>query len=171
VEKYFERGGSVLDVPCGTGRLWSILLAHGLRVTGGDISQAMLKLARQQFSDHKDVAFHEVDVEKLPFTDNQFDYLTCYRLMAHLPPKVKRAALSEMMRVTRKTAIINYHFASSSPLGLFNRMFRKHAYPAFPQQESELRDEIGKMNCKLCEIRRLSWYERSSALVVIQKNC
>ncbi|MEW6437217.1 MAG: class I SAM-dependent methyltransferase [Pseudomonadota bacterium] len=48
VEMACERGGSVLDLACGTGRLTIPLAQAGLRVTGGDISAGMLKRARQR---------------------------------------------------------------------------------------------------------------------------
>ena len=46
VEMARERGGSVLDLACGTGRLAVPLAQAGLRVTGGDISADMLLRAR-----------------------------------------------------------------------------------------------------------------------------
>jgi SAM-dependent methyltransferase len=48
IEVACERGGSVLDLACGTGRLTVPLAQAGLRVTGGDISVDMLRRARHR---------------------------------------------------------------------------------------------------------------------------
>ncbi|MEH2622813.1 2-polyprenyl-3-methyl-5-hydroxy-6-metoxy-1,4-benzoquinol methylase [Bradyrhizobium sp. AZCC 1719] len=47
VETARERGGRVLDLACGSGRLTIPLARSGLRVTGGDLSAKMLERARR----------------------------------------------------------------------------------------------------------------------------
>ncbi|UPJ49079.1 class I SAM-dependent methyltransferase [Bradyrhizobium sp. 200] len=47
VETACERGGRVLDLACGSGRLAIPLARSGLRVTGGDLSAKMLERARR----------------------------------------------------------------------------------------------------------------------------
>src|SRR5579872_6695029 len=40
----------VLDIPCGTGRITELLLEQGLTVTGGDVSPAMIEVAREKLA-------------------------------------------------------------------------------------------------------------------------
>jgi len=47
VETACERGGRVLDLACGSGRLTIPLARAGLQVVGGDLSQEMLQRARR----------------------------------------------------------------------------------------------------------------------------
>jgi ubiquinone/menaquinone biosynthesis C-methylase UbiE len=47
VETAHERGGRVLDLACGSGRLTIPLALSGLQVTGGDLSAKMLERARR----------------------------------------------------------------------------------------------------------------------------
>jgi SAM-dependent methyltransferase len=47
VETAHERGGRVLDLACGSGRLAIPLALSGLQVTGGDLSAKMLERARR----------------------------------------------------------------------------------------------------------------------------
>jgi len=170
VSRYFDGPGKLLDLPCGTGRLLGPLLDRGFEITGGDISEAMLKEARSRFQNRPGITFRIMNAESLPFEDNAFDYLTSYRLMCHLPPAVREKVLSEMIRVTRKVLVINYHFAAASPLYLFNKLFRKINLSPYPLKESGLRHALdARRDADLLEIRKLSWYERSSALVILKK--
>jgi ubiquinone/menaquinone biosynthesis C-methylase UbiE len=165
VDRYFTSTGTVLDLPCGTGRLLPVLINKGFQVTGGDISTEMIEYAKNRYPQ---AVFEKVDAEDLPFEDNSFDYLTSYRLMCHLPQKIRRKVISEMVRVTRKVVLVNYHFESFSPLALFNRFFRKNSYANYPVSSRDLTEDLVGLNVDLLEIHKLSWYERSSALVALQ---
>ncbi|MBP9866133.1 MAG: class I SAM-dependent methyltransferase [Candidatus Omnitrophica bacterium] len=168
--KYFSSPGTVLDIPCGTGRLLPILFDAGLSVTGADISEEMLAVAKQRFADQATARFHKIDAEHMAFEKNAFDYVTSYRLMCHLPPEVRTRVLNEMVRVCKKTLVINYHVETWTPLYLFNRIFRKHMAISFPLTEADLRRELtARPDVELLEIRKLSWFERSSLLVVLRK--
>jgi SAM-dependent methyltransferase len=46
--KQLPRGSTILDLACGDGRLTGVLAANGFRVTGLDISEQMLKFARER---------------------------------------------------------------------------------------------------------------------------
>lgn len=167
---YFREPGTLLDIPCGTGRLFPVLLSRGLKITGGDISAQMIEVAQKKYGANQHVNFRQVNAEKLDFEDNTFDYLTSYRLMCHLPPEIEKRVLNEMIRVTKKILIINYHFACLSPLYLFNSIFRKQFCPVRLLKPKELAEQIKlRSDVELVAIKKLSWYERSSALVILRK--
>ncbi|MCR5822686.1 MAG: bifunctional demethylmenaquinone methyltransferase/2-methoxy-6-polyprenyl-1,4-benzoquinol methylase UbiE [Bacteroidales bacterium] len=65
---------SVLDVACGTGDMAVELVRHGCDVTGIDISEEMLAIAKQKAENAKWIV---ADAENLPFDDNAFDAVTC----------------------------------------------------------------------------------------------
>ncbi len=169
INHYFDRGGTILDLPCGTGRLLQAYQAGEFEVTGGDISNEMLDVARERFKSNPLFSFERCDAEALDFSDNAFDYLVSFRLMCHLPAEIRRTVLLEMLRVTKKVLVLNYHFDVNTPLLLFNKMFRSHLCSPYPLIEKELRQDLASLNVEFCEIRKLSWYERSSALVIIRK--
>ncbi len=169
INKYFT-AGTVLDLPCGTGRLLNPLIESGLEVTGGDISLQMMAVAQARYKGKKNIRFEKVDAENLSFPPNHFDYLTSFRLMTHLPPEVRQKVLGEMVRVTRKMLVINYHLDCFSPLNLWNRIFRPGTCPLFTLNKSQMLAEIGAhKNIEICDIWRLSAIERTSHVVILKK--
>lgn len=48
IRKYIKRGGRVLDIPCGYGRLSNILAGLGYRVTGVDINKYFINIAKKE---------------------------------------------------------------------------------------------------------------------------
>jgi len=69
----FSKEGQILDVGCGTGRHAVELAARGYRVTGIDLSAAMLEQARLKAARQRlDIEFIQCDARNLPF-DRRFD--------------------------------------------------------------------------------------------------
>ncbi len=88
--------GNVLDVACGTGDMAVSLVERGCTVTGIDLSEEMLAIARQKAPI---VTFMIADAEHLPFPDASFDAVTCafgVRNFVHL-----EQGLKEMLRVLK----------------------------------------------------------------------
>lgn len=99
--KQLPRNWRVLDVACGTGRLWQPLVSHFAFVQGVDISSEMLTVARSHYAGVHNVAFEEADATALPFADNEFDCAFCVRFFGHTPSDVRLIVLREMARVTQ----------------------------------------------------------------------
>ena len=93
----WPRGGHLLDLGCGTGRLASALAAAGFRVTGADRSAGMLQQARQ-----RGVAAACAGADALPWADGTFDGAISVAVMHHLAAApLVAAGIAEMVRVTR----------------------------------------------------------------------
>ena len=97
-------GKKALDIGCGTGRISLILAKLGAKVTSLDLSAAMLKHLKLE-SRKKKVASRITTIEsssdKLPLNDKLFDIVTCFGLLEHLPPAVRRRTISEAFRVLK----------------------------------------------------------------------
>jgi phosphatidylethanolamine/phosphatidyl-N-methylethanolamine N-methyltransferase len=94
-------GGHVLEVGVGTGISLPLYAPH-VRIVGTDISEAMLKKARQRVSElHlKNVeGLAVMDAEKLEFPDNSFDVVMAQYVVTAVPNP--EAALDEFARVLR----------------------------------------------------------------------
>ena len=88
--------GEVLDVACGTGDMMLELLKQGADVTGVDLSEEMLAIAKRKVESGK---WKVADAEQLPFHDECFDAVTCafgIRNFVHL-----EQGLKEMVRVLK----------------------------------------------------------------------
>ena len=71
-----RRGERVLDVACGFGRHSAELARRGLRVTGADLSSAMLAEARRLWRGRPGLGFVRADMRRLPFRA-RFDAAAC----------------------------------------------------------------------------------------------
>jgi SAM-dependent methyltransferase len=82
----------ILDAGCGSGRNM-VELAHFGSVTGTDVSERALELARERAVGAAELA----RLEQLPFADGSFDLITCLDVIEHIPDDV--GALRELRRV------------------------------------------------------------------------
>jgi ubiquinone/menaquinone biosynthesis C-methylase UbiE len=105
--------GEVLDVGIGTGANLPCY-PPGLRITGIDLSPAMLAVARQRAQElGVDARLREGDAQALPFDDASFDTVVCTLVLCAVPDD--DAAIAEMHRVLRPggNLLLLDHVASS----------------------------------------------------------
>jgi ubiquinone/menaquinone biosynthesis C-methylase UbiE len=96
--------GDVLEVAVGTG-LNLALYPSGTRLTGVDLSPAMLARARSRSAAiGRPIELKEADVEALPFDDGTFDTVVCTLAMCAVPDE--RAAILEMSRMLRPGGLL-----------------------------------------------------------------
>ncbi len=92
-------GERILDVGCGTGNFSLKLARTGARVTGVDLSEDMLDVARRRGAEEgQSIEFFRTAGESLPFDDGSFDAAITMATLEFVddPEKV----LGEMLRVT-----------------------------------------------------------------------
>ncbi len=128
IETGLTRGGSALDVACGSGKLTAHLAriagADG-RVVGLDFSPEMLAVARR---DHPGLEFAEGDALNLPFDDAAFDVATIAFGLRNLADPVR--GLREMARVVRRRAVV-LEFVRP-PKGLLGGAYRMYLRAVLP---------------------------------------
>ena len=104
---------SVLDVPCGTGRITELLLQEGLNTTGGDISTQMIDVAQRKLRRFgRQVTFQQLDLDALALPENSFNLVTCIRLFHHLHTDERATVLEQLARVSNRYVIINVSYSS-----------------------------------------------------------
>jgi ubiquinone/menaquinone biosynthesis C-methylase UbiE len=100
-----SRGSKVLDVATGTGQQAFAFAKHGHDVTGVDLTESMLAIARKH-NENGFVKFEVGDATHLRFEDNTFD-ISCISFALHdMPLTIRKKVLREMVRVTRPKGII-----------------------------------------------------------------
>jgi SAM-dependent methyltransferase len=99
-----QSGQAVLDIACGPGtvtRLAALRVGPSGRVTGCDLSPAMLELARSKSPSNTSapIDYLECPADSLSVPDDAFDLVTCQQGVQFFPNRP--AALAEMRRVLR----------------------------------------------------------------------
>ena len=104
-------GSTVLDIPCGTGRLSLFLNRIGYHVEGGDISAAMVKKSQKKaaLAGINGIKFSVIDAENINFPDEYFDAVVSLRLLGHTAPPVRIKILRELSRVCKGPLILSYY--------------------------------------------------------------
>src|SRR5262245_41895451 len=94
-----QASGDVLEVAVGTG-LNLDAYPHDVRLTGSDLSEQMLAIARIRAAESgRDVELRQGDAHALPFADGSFDTAVCTLGLCAIPDI--DTALDEMTRVLR----------------------------------------------------------------------
>ena len=118
-------GSRCLDTPVGTGRFLPYYASAGHRLTGLDISTAMLQAAAAKAAGvNLSANFLGGSIFDLPFEDGEFDAVVCVRLLTWFTAAQVHAALAELSRVSRHCVVVTAHTwkgvreVSSNPLNL-----------------------------------------------------
>src|SRR3989304_8110858 len=100
---------SVLDIPCGTGRMFPLFLNNKITFTGADLAGEMMKVAKKRFGQSGLMqGMVRCDAENLPFKTKSIDSVVSIRFLFHIPESVRRNMLREMTRVSKSCLIIDY---------------------------------------------------------------
>jgi ubiquinone/menaquinone biosynthesis C-methylase UbiE len=157
-------GASVLDLPCGTGRLASLLEPKGYRITEADYSQHMIDVAIEAYLEKmgldelpEHIQFVQTDVMNTEFEDGEFDAVVCNRLLHHFPtPALRQEALSELARISKGVLVISYftNFAVSAlRFHMKNKIKGRTPTDRIPIWFSELEQDL-----QACSLRCVGTY-------------
>ena len=106
-----QPGESVLDLPCGRGRLGEFVASHGAHWHGADRAQAMLAAARAADARAPLVC---ADAMAFPFADASFDGVIVFRFLHHLPAAPARSACTEAARVAARFVVVSFFHPCSA---------------------------------------------------------
>jgi SAM-dependent methyltransferase len=101
------RYGSALDFGSGLGRLTRALGERFERVVGVDISAPMTAQARSLVAGQcPNCEFVTSTSETLPFDDGRFDFIVTLLVLQHLPARLARRYVSELVRVLKPGGVL-----------------------------------------------------------------
>jgi len=97
------QGKNVLDVGCGVGRFSLEFAKKGAHVTGIDISEEMIRIAKANFKRERVGGnFYVMSLDQMGFPDNSFDIVSSILVLQHLTnPKVFMQAIRHIVRITK----------------------------------------------------------------------
>ncbi|OGN96140.1 MAG: hypothetical protein A2Y89_03780 [Chloroflexi bacterium RBG_13_51_18] len=134
-----QEGAEILDVATGTGKQAFAFAKSGYKVTGIDLSEDMLKIARKN-NKYNNLKLEIGDATKLSFEDNRFD-VSCVSFALHdMPSDIRQKVVEEMMRVTKPEGtimVVDYALPR-------NKIMRNVAYRMIKFYESKYYPEFIK---------------------------
>ena len=169
-----QRGITVLDVACGTGRLLGQLAQAfpGIAATGVDLSLPSLEEARHHLRERRSVRLVQANGEALPFADATQDVVTSIFLYHELPAPVRRRVTAEIARVLKPGGL--FIFIDSLQTG--DRPDYDGLLEAFPTRFHEpyyaqyLRDDLDGMFTEVGMQAETDWQAFMSKVVVRRKS-
>jgi len=99
--------GKLLDISCGAGEYIMEMNTRGFDCQGTELAEPLL---------NENVAYGEIG--SLNFEENEFDYVTCWDVLEHLPPGDEVEALAEMKRFARYGVAMSVNNKDSKSLGV-----------------------------------------------------
>ena len=126
---------TVLDYPCGAGRLATMLASHTAGYMAGDHSPHMVELTlntlKEADMEDKILGSTVGDIKHTDLDDNCVDLATCMRLLHHFPESSDRIKiLEEHNRVTRHALIVTFHDSETIKQQRYLRKRKKAGKPA-----------------------------------------
>jgi len=116
LHRYFARigrVGTILDLPCGHGRLSDLLRSHCDRLLEGDWSLTMVAL-NQKDHGHDQRHYLRASALEIPLPDRAVDVVVSFRLSHHLETQeLRERHLRELFRVAGKAVIVTWFSATS----------------------------------------------------------
>jgi len=145
VNKYFDKGSYILDIPVGTGRIAEELLRKGYKVMGVDISKEMIELSKNKLNIFgKAFSYKIEDAENISFEDNYFEGVTSVRFFGHLPYIIKKKVLKKMLRVSKKGVFVTFYYNNIFQIlkRKIKNVFKKNDAPWYPLKFNEIEQLI-----------------------------
>ena len=103
IERGLLKKGKTLDICCGAGTNTVYLAKEGFDVTGIDISPTAIEYAKKKAEKAKvKIDFRVTDFSKLPFADEEFDFVYDMGCFHHVNIEDRPAFINGVHRVLRK---------------------------------------------------------------------
>jgi 2-polyprenyl-3-methyl-5-hydroxy-6-metoxy-1,4-benzoquinol methylase len=135
-----HRVGSVLDVGCGSGRLFPLYRQLQVsKVLGVDIAASALAIAERE---HPGVPTRCVRLQELSLADDEFDLIISNRVLQHIAPAEIVSIIARLCKVA--PLIYVNELSQSDPYGEQFFMF-VHDYRRIFQEQSFVQAERGRM--------------------------
>jgi ubiquinone/menaquinone biosynthesis C-methylase UbiE len=123
------RTGRALDFGCGVGRLTQALAEHFDEVTGVDIAEQMLELARRYNRHGERVHYlHNTQTDLRILPDGHFDFVYSIITLQHMEPRYAKLYIAEFARVCARGGVVLFQVPGLIPPAARDR-FRFSVWP------------------------------------------
>ena len=122
----FQPNDHILDVGCAGGKKSAYMIQHGLRVTGIDISDAMIKMAKNRVPEAQ---FLRLDLRKITSLPKMYEGIFMQAVLLHVP---KKDAALRVKQLATKLKPNGYFYIAV-----------KEIQPNKPEEEVKTEDNYG----------------------------
>ncbi|MEK7165398.1 MAG: class I SAM-dependent methyltransferase [Patescibacteria group bacterium] len=156
-----KKGGEILDVGCAAGRDSFYFAEHELKVTGIDLSEQLLKIARKK-GPH--LNFKKQDMRQLKFSPASFDGIWAHASLLHLSRNEVPSVLRQFFKILKSTGILYISVkvgdGEADVIDDFSSEYPRH-FTFF--RKVELNKMIGNSGFKVLNIYKFTSRTRTSA--------
>ena len=124
----FNKEDKILDIPCGTGYIGSLLSKVPAKIFASDISLEMITLAQDEYGRVNFHGFVQSDITENSFKKGLFTCVIVLALMHRLPKDIREKALREIHKLSNKFLIISY--SVDNPTQKVKQWLLKKIYPS-----------------------------------------
>lgn len=130
---------TVLEIGTGVGRVTDFFAEKFKRVYGIDISPTMLAVARKRLAGRDNITLAETTGNRIPFNDNQFDFIFSCQVFKHVPSvDVIAEYLREIKRTLKVGGIAKVQMRTGSEVYRWRWFYGPTLSPAEAQKLAEI---------------------------------
>lgn len=160
----YEKPKTLVEVGCGFGRNIKYILEnypHPLAITGMDVSSTMLANAKKYLKDYlksknAKIKLKRASILDLPFPNSSLDLVLCHGTLMHVEPANIKQAISEIIRISRKTIIVVEE--NDSIKSLNGKPYQKINYYTYTYPYRQLFEKEGAEILKYLRRNQLDWF-------------
>lgn len=153
------RSRTLLELPCGGGRLSSAMAPYTDLLIESDVALGQLQYGRAHSDSQTPQLWLTASALRIPFRDASLDGVVCIRLCHHLPHPTERERLvAELLRVARRFVIVTF-FDFHSPKNMLRRVRRPFdgKRPKYTMTRDEVRHIAASQGARVAACPALSW--------------
>lgn len=111
---FVKNRGNALDVGCGcTGRIIDLLLDEGFTPSGLDVSDEMIRIAREK---HPGVSFTKADICEYELSE-KYDFVTAWDSIWHIPLAEQKSVITKIVDSLNVTGVFIFSFGGTDKAG------------------------------------------------------
>ncbi len=156
----------ILDVPSGYGRFSAELGSHAKLLVSADCSLPAVLRCRTRPGGAKSF-FVVADARELPFRDESFDLVFCFRLLHHFSSEDARGIVRELGRASRRWVLLSCYV--ETPLHRLLRKLQRRRSGIYFWEPRELHSLLEQAGLQVRRIVRLLPFLHGQSIGLLQK--
>jgi ubiquinone/menaquinone biosynthesis C-methylase UbiE len=171
IKASLQPGATILDIPCGTGRVSCLLAGKNYYIVSSDISISMVNLSRtkiQKYNFKNKFNYVVSDATNLPFLGTTINMIVSLRLFGHVPPPIRADMVKDYSRVSKGYLVVAYYHRNCIQSFLRKKKRRNAKIPWYSVTFSEISNELEEAGLEILKCYPI-FLGLSETIVVLAK--